>query len=248
MQDRRQSVTDRLPLLLPRERRSPSSSAPSPDGSDDNNNPFAPPPEDKPEQPWRPRRPESGDTPPEDTPPPPPNPWGGQWSNQQPGRQDGGFGGGPRPQRPDQGGSGGPGGQRGPGLRWDVTDPAQRRARYALLAGIWAFFCAFNFWQIGLLLGSLALYWGISSLRAKPKPREDGSTPPPGTPKPQTTAAVAGVVTAGLALAIIAATFTVQIVYRDYYSCVDDALTQSGKIACNDKLPKSLVNIFGTQS
>ncbi|MEV0092075.1 hypothetical protein [Streptomyces sp. NPDC050738] len=260
MQDRRHSVTERLRLLLPRERRSPSSSAPSPDGSDDKN-PFAPPPENQPEEPWRPRRPEGGDdgeNGPEDA--PPPSPWGGRWSNQQPGRQDGGFGGGPRPQRPDQGGSGGPGGPGGPlpGLRWDPTDPAQRRARYALLAGMWAFFCAFQIWQLGLLLGALALYWGISSLRAKPKPklREDGTplpAPAPGTPaaassKPQTTAAVTGLVTAGLALAIIAATFTVQIVYRDYYTCVDDALTQSGKIACNSELPKSLVDFFGTQS
>ena len=140
-----------------------------------------------------------------------------------------------------------------PGLRWDPTDPAQRRARYALLSGIWAFFFAFYMWQVGLLLGALGLYWGISALRArtKPNPVVEGAaaTPSAGAAsKPQTTAAVAGLVTAGLALAIIAATFTVQIVYRDYYTCVDDALTQSGKIACNDELPASLVKIFGTQT
>ncbi|WP_432445662.1 hypothetical protein [Streptomyces rapamycinicus] len=62
----------------------------------------------------------------------------------------------------------GPGGPGGP--RWDPNDPAQRRARYALLSGMWAFFFAlFSLPQIALLLGVLALYWGISSLRAKPR-------------------------------------------------------------------------------
>ncbi|MEU0808682.1 hypothetical protein [Streptomyces sp. NPDC005970] len=190
--------------------------------------------------------------------------WGSQWSSRQPGRQNGGFGSGPG--RPS--GNGGQGGSGGP--RWDPTDPAQRRARYALLAGMWGFFFAlFSLPQIALLLGALALYWGISSLRAKPRrpapatppsaaplnapPPAPGATPAhlpaPGTgpSKPQATAAISGLVTGGLALAIVAATFTVQIVYSDYYSCVDDSLTQTSRHACEDLLPKQLRPLLSTE-
>ena len=65
--------------------------------------------------------------------------------------------------------------------------------------------------------------------------------------RPQTTAAVSGLVTAVLALLIVAATFTVQLVYRDYYTCVSDSLTKSAQVACNDELPKSLVPVFGVK-
>ncbi|WP_405489711.1 hypothetical protein [Streptomyces sp. NBC_00096] len=82
--------------------------------------------------------------------------------------------------RPDQlwepraGGDGGPG--KGPAedpgsgpARWDPTDPIQRRARYALLAGMWGFFFGvFETPSMALLLGVLALYWGISALRGAP--------------------------------------------------------------------------------
>ncbi|TXS26981.1 hypothetical protein [Streptomyces sp. gb1(2016)] len=58
-------------------------------------------------------------------------------------------------------GTGGPSGQGGGpegnpgGLRWDPTDPAQRRARYAVLGGMWAFFFAlFDFPEIAMLLGT----------------------------------------------------------------------------------------------
>ncbi|MEU1126981.1 hypothetical protein ABZ371_26205 [Streptomyces sp. NPDC005899] len=253
------------------------SSAPSDD------NPFAAPPEDRPDQPWQPRHPspgrgdqggEGGGDPSDDRRPV----WGSQWSDRQPGRQNGGFG-----SRP--GGAGGPDGPGGPeggpgGVRWDPTDPAQRRARYALLGGMWAFFFAlFDFPEIALLLGALAVYWAISALRASP-----GSTPATGagtatagseaartpgstsgeTPdrapsatapaaasgagrsgRQQTTAAVSGLVTALLALAIVATGYTVQLVYRDYYTCVNDALTKTGAMACNDRLPDPLEPFFG---
>ncbi|RNG14306.1 hypothetical protein EEJ42_31495, partial [Streptomyces botrytidirepellens] len=174
-----------------------------------------------------------------------------------------------RPSGPG-GQGGGPGGPRG----WDPTDPAQRRARYALLAGMWAFFFAlFSLAQIALLLGALALYWGISALRAKPRRTATATSaavsgtgnaplnappPPPGaTParlpapgsdssKPQSTAAISGLVTGGLALAIVAATFSFQIVYKDYYSCVDDALTQTSRHACENQLPKELRPLLST--
>ncbi|MER7106567.1 hypothetical protein [Streptomyces sp. NPDC000229] len=252
--------------LLPRERQSTEPR--------DENNPFAPPPEGRPDQPWQPRRPSSGDGDGDGTPEGSPEEpqrdrpaWGSQWSPRQPGRSSGGFGN--RPSGDQQGGGQGRGGSESPTPRWDPTDPAQRRARYALLSGMWAFFFAiFDFPEIGLLLGALALYWGISSLRAKPRagagrpavtdapggaaggapaaaPAPVG--PPPGSGRPQTTAAVSGLVTAALALMIVAATFTVQLVYRDYYACVDDALTKTGQLSCNQMLPEPLRDVFGVQ-
>ncbi|MFF2331016.1 MULTISPECIES: hypothetical protein [unclassified Streptomyces] len=284
----------------------PAGSSGSPAGASGtgDDNPFAAPPEGRPDQPWQPRHPsntghhgnngngqgnggrgdgdgsaEGGSS--DDRPV-----WGSQWSSRQPGRQSGGFGG--QPGGP--GGPGGPNGRGGPegnpgGLRWDPTDPAQRRARYALLCGMWAFFFAlFDFPEIALLLGALAVYWSISSLRAKPKGTSapggaagaPGAAPASGPPAAgplqgsgsgrapasapgaatapgynspgynrQTTAAVSGLVTALLALSIVATTFTVQLVYRDYYTCVNDALTKSGQLACNDLLPKPLEPFFG---
>ncbi|WP_328319193.1 hypothetical protein [Streptomyces sp. NBC_00388] len=319
MQDRRHRATLRTPLsgqgsLLLRERR-PSSTEP------DDDNPFAAPPADRPEQPWRPRQPqrpagsdddgdgESGGSGDDSSGSPSSHGRGSQWSPVQPGRHDGRFGGGPQrpaggPNDPGNGRNGGQGGS-GPSLRWDPKDPAQRRARYALLAGMWAFFFAlFNLPEIGLLLGALAVYWGVSALRAKPQsqsqsqsqsptqsqtqpgsrdadgPRTetqppvaptDGPPPGPGVPpaptappapgpyagsyagapagasKQQITAAVSGLVTAGLALVIVVLTFSAQLAYRDYYTCVNDALTKQGQIACNKKLPHSLVPVLGTK-
>ncbi|MFJ7944857.1 hypothetical protein ACIQ6K_14595 [Streptomyces sp. NPDC096354] len=301
MPDRRRRTAFRHPLpertsLLLRERQSPTGSSSDPsDSSDSSNkkddNPFAAPPENRPDQPWRPRRPShgangsgdegsngNGEGSPEGGSSDDRPVWGSQWSSHQPGRQSGGFGGRPG----GQGGPNGPGGQGGPeggpgGLRWDPTDPAQRRARYALLSGMWAFFFAiFNFPEIALLLGALAVYWSISSLRAKPRTAAasesadgaagagsgsgsapvGGQAPGAGTGapyaqgqgRPQTTAAVSGLVTALLALSIVAMTFTVQLVYRDYYTCVNDALTKSGQLACNDLLPKPLEPFFGVKN
>ncbi|TRV75037.1 hypothetical protein FKN01_22915 [Streptomyces sp. 130] len=276
MPDRRRRTAFRQPLperatLLMRERSSSSSSS-GPSGSPDDDNPFAPPPEGRPDQPWQPRHPSGstdgsangsanggGDRPeggPSDDRPV----WGSQWSSRQPGPQNGSFGG-----RPS-----GPGGQERPpaGPRWDPTDPVQRRARYALLSGMWAFFFAiFDFSEIALLLGALATYWAVSALRAKPKPpvpggaaegpaapgAADGTGPAPDTlaaqrgGRQQTTAAVSGLVTGVVALAIVATTFTVQMVYRDYYTCVNDALTKSGQLTCNDLLPKPLEPFFGVK-
>ncbi|MEW2080610.1 hypothetical protein [Streptomyces sp. NPDC005283] len=256
MPDRRR----RKDLLLPRERQ-----------STDDNNPFAPPPEGRPDQPWQPRRPandgssddsSSSDSPDDRGDDSDRSGWGSRWSSRQPGRSSGGgFGGRPSGQN-SQNGPGG--GQQGPdgggspgGLKWDPTDPAQRRARYALLSGMWAFFFAlFDLPEIALLLGALALYWSISSLRAKPQRRApDAMTSPgPSAPapsanpgKPQITAAVSGLVMASIALVIVAASFTAQLVYRDYYTCVNDALTKSGQLACNDLLPDPLRGVIGIQ-
>jgi hypothetical protein len=135
-------------------------------------------------------------------------------------------------------------------MRWDPTDPAQRRARYALLSGMWAFFFALFGWpSVALLLGAPALYWGVSALRAKPqrRPEPDGPAPaqaPAPSGRPQTTAAVSGLVTASLALALVAITFTAQLVYRDYYTCTKDALTSSAKQSCERLLPKELRDVL----
>ena len=271
--------TTRMTPLL-RDQQSPSSSSSS-EGSPEHKdevNPFAPPPEGRPDQPWQPRpqpgggsgrdggesddRDTDGDS--RDENPPQPPAWGSQWSSRQPGRQGGDFGAGTGPDRPA-----GPTGQgrRTGGPRWDPTDPAQRRARYALLSGIWAFFFAlFSLPQIALLLGALALYWSISALRAKPEPTAapaaagvpdapppaPGATrvplPAPGTyrPKPQATAAVVGLVAGAVALVIVAATFALQIVYSDYYTCVDDALTQTSRHSCETQLPEQLRPLLST--
>ncbi|MER7946156.1 hypothetical protein ABTY59_02035 [Streptomyces sp. NPDC096079] len=245
--------------------------------STDDNNPFAPPPEGRPDQPWQPRRPEGSDDDPSGT-PDSSGPSDGRWSPRQPGPSQDGFGRGPERRGGGQGGpeggpgQGGPGG--GPGIRWDPTDPAQRRARYAILAGMWAFFFAiFEIPELALLLGALGLYWAISSLRAKPKaagepsPTSQSPSSSPSAPtapaadrpsgqgasaalaplRSMRTAAISGLVASSVALMIVGVGFTLQIVYRDFYECRDDALTHAGELACNDLLPKPLRAGFGVR-
>ncbi|MFF7308483.1 hypothetical protein [Streptomyces sp. NPDC008137] len=235
--------------VLLRERPSSPPDAPS-DGSggdgrgrgSQEDNPFAPPPEGAPDRPWQPRRPSGDDS--QDGNDGDRAPWGSQWSDRQPGRSPDGFGerprGGPEGQGPQSG---------GPNLRWDPTDPSQRRARYALLSGMWAFFFALFSWPyVALLLGALALYWGISALRAKPRRSDPDSPAPAEQPgRPQTTAAVSGLVTASLAIALVAASFTAQLVYRDYYTCTNDALTNKAEKSCAKLLPEELRGLLGTK-
>ncbi|MEU2439370.1 hypothetical protein ABZ595_24805 [Streptomyces rubradiris] len=241
-------------------------------GERQDDNPFAPPPEGTPDRPWRPRTPGNpgnaghqggagqqgqghgyapwpgagagqgpGQGQGQGQGPGGGTPWGSQWSDRQPGRSPDGFG-----QRPG-GGPQGPGGPTGPGTRWDPSDPTQRRARYALLSGMWAvFFVLFSWPYVALLLGALSLYWGSSALRAKPRSQApDAPASPPG--RPQTTAAVGGLITASLALVLVASTFTVQLVYRDYYTCVGDALTHEAKQSCETLLPSQLRGVLGDQ-
>ncbi|MFD9306065.1 hypothetical protein ACFWCB_26005 [Streptomyces sp. NPDC060048] len=185
-----------------------------PDPSPDDN-PFAAPPEGRPDQHWEPRT--------------------------------GGDGG------PGQGPVEDPG--SGP-ARWDPTDPVQRRARYALLAGMWGFFFGvFGIPSVGLLLGALALYWGISALRGTPaKPAAEGAREgsDPAVAKgglaalgaaarPQRTAAVSGLVTATLAVLLAASSYAVQLTYKDFYVCTQDALTKSAELQCNDLLPDNVI-------
>ncbi|MEN3586159.1 hypothetical protein AAH978_18665 [Streptomyces sp. ZYX-F-203] len=233
--------------VLLRER--PSSSADSSpehdrDDSARDDNPFSPPPEGTPDRPWQPRRhPEEGEgeAGPDDGGERGDRPPGGrQWSDRQPGRSSGGFG-----ERPG-GGPAGPSGGSGP--RWDPTDPVQRRARYALLSGMWAlFFALFGWSYVALLLGALALYWGIDSLRAKPRATDSERAAGRGR-RPQTSAAISGLVTSSLAIALVAATFAAQLVYRDYYTCREDALTGEARQACSELLPEPLRDVLGSEN
>ncbi|MER6391093.1 hypothetical protein ACFXEL_33440 [Streptomyces sp. NPDC059382] len=198
-----------------------------PDPSTDDN-PFAAPPEGRPDQPWQPR------------------------------------GGGPGQGRDQDRGSD-PSGPDGP-ARWDPTDPIQRRARYALLAGMWGFFFGiFGIPSVGLLLGALAMYWGISALRGRPaepaaSPDTDptaatptttpapATTPTPGglaalgpAAGPQRTAAIGGLVTASLALLLAMSSYALQLAYKDFYVCREDALTKTAELQCNTLLPDNFV-------
>ncbi|MET9440017.1 hypothetical protein [Streptomyces sp. NPDC006610] len=211
-------------------------------GEGQEDNPFAPPPEGAPDRPWQPRRPEGDDSQGGDGEGRRPR-WGSQWSDRQPGRSSGGFG--ERPGGAPDGQGGGP----APGPRWDPKDPAQRRARYALLSGMWAFFFALFSWSyVALLLGALALYWGVSALRTKPRTPDPDAPAAPATPaapaaqaaRPQRTAATTGLVTASLALAVVAASFGLRLAYDDYYTCTSDALTGQAREACVEHLPEDM--------
>ncbi|MFG2295077.1 hypothetical protein [Streptomyces sp. NPDC048603] len=195
----------------------PQSSAPTPTPQGDDN-PFAAPPEGRPDQPWQPRH------------------------------------GADEHQRREDGPGGGPGtGMGGGPARWDPTDPVQRRARYALLCGMWGFFFGlFGIPSMGLLLGALALYWGVSALRGKPKQPDAAGGANPGTlpqayARPQRTAAIGGLVTASLALLVAGSSYTLQIAYKDFYVCRDDALTRSAELKCNDELPEPLRELIGVK-
>ncbi|MEU1051018.1 hypothetical protein [Streptomyces sp. NPDC005876] len=234
--------------VLLRERPSSPPDAPSDrDGASQDDNPFAPPPEGTPDRPWQPRHPSGGDGPDGDRGPQGGRaPWGGRWSDRQPGRSSGGFG-----ERPGGSGTGPEGPSGGPGPRWDPADPAQRRARYALLSGMWAlFFALFSWPYVALLLGALALYWGISALRAKPRAATDPDTPAAPEPagRPQTTAAISGLVTASLGIVLVAASFVAQLVYSDYYTCRSDALTNESRQSCSEHLPEQLRGVLGSES
>lgn len=207
-----------------------------PDSPSDHN-PFAAPPEGRPDQLWEPR---------------------------------GGGDGGPGPGKGEDPGSG--------PARWDPTDPIQRRARYALLAGMWGFFFGvFGIPSMGLLLGVLALYWGISALRGAPAAASGGAdaeavrtgsaraadvraadgpangAPAIGAPargglaalgpaaRPQRTAAVSGLVTASLAVLLAVSSYAVQLTYKNFYVCTQDALTKSAELQCNDLLPDNVI-------
>ncbi|SCK15760.1 hypothetical protein H181DRAFT_01066 [Streptomyces sp. WMMB 714] len=85
---------------------------------------------------------------------------------------------------------------------------------------------------------------GSDRRETEEKPKAASPIPVSVTPaqaaKSRTTAAISGLITASLALAVVAATFAFQSVYRDYYTCTQDALTQSSREDCKDLLPSNL--------
>lgn len=166
------------------------------------------------------------------------SPWGRQWSSRQPRRESGGFGQSPE-ERPKPDGA--------PGPRWDPSDLRQRHARYAALTGSWALLSALLNWEwLALFTIAFALYWGIGALRGHPRP-EGGAAERQRDPAARRSLvlwASCGVVSAGLALSLVAANFTVQMVYRDYFECAQDALTDASRKACAEHLPEVLHPVY----
>lgn len=215
-------------------------------------NPFAAPPEGAPEQPWEHRRHDTGDGqnsgdagdagsrgdgPDGEEGGGRRTPWGRQWSSRQPRRQSGGFGQSPE-ERPE------PDGRDGP--RWDPSDTKQRHARYAALAGGWALLSALLGWEwLTLFLLAFSFYWGVNALRGRPpKGSAAAAKTDPAARRAGTVWAVSGVVMAALALTMVAANFTVQMIYSDYFACAQDALTTPSREACEDLLPEVLHPIY----
>ncbi|WP_227870146.1 hypothetical protein [Streptomyces otsuchiensis] len=62
--------------------------------------------------------------------------------------------------------------------------------------------------------------------------------------RPMMTAAAFGVGLASLALGMVAANFTVQMVYQDYFVCARDALTIPSHEACDSLLPEVLHDVY----
>ncbi|MER5637083.1 hypothetical protein ABT095_09010 [Kitasatospora sp. NPDC002227] len=128
-----------------------------------------------------------------------------------------------------------------PQPRFDPADPVQRRSRYALSAGMAGLFCLVTgIVYVSLLFGALALYWGISALRA---PRPKGANPYAPV-RPQTPAAIGGLVTGGAAVLCVLLVLSMNVYYRDYLSCVSDAPTAEAQQSCPG--PKFLVDLYSS--
>ncbi len=61
---------------------------------------------------------------------------------------------------------------------------------------------------------------------------------------PQRAAAVSGLITATLAIVLALGSYGVQLAYKDFYICRDDALTRAGQLECNELLPDNLLGAF----
>ncbi|MEU9007977.1 hypothetical protein AB0D15_40415, partial [Streptomyces sp. NPDC048551] len=59
--------------------------------------------------------------------------------------------------------------------------------------------------------------------------------------RPQRAAAVSGLVAAALALLLAASSYALQLAYKDFYVCRDDALTRTAELQCNNLLPDNVV-------
>ncbi|MFJ1703064.1 hypothetical protein [Kitasatospora sp. NPDC088346] len=202
-------------------------------------NPFAPPPADAPDQPWQPRIPPAGPGPQDgedgDGRPqvPPPHPWS-------PGHRGGGW-------NPPQ-----------PAPKFDPNDPAQRRARHALIAGMGGLFCTIvGIYYVALLLGALAVYWAISALRSgraqgRAEGRTEARTEPTGAPaaQPQAPAAIGGLFTGAVVVLFTLGWLGAQLYYNDYVVCVKDAPTAAARHSCTvtNPVPRLLVAMVDPES
>lgn len=72
---------------------------------------------------------------------------------------------------------------------------------------------------------------------AKQAPQVPVAVTPAQAAKSRTTAAVSGLITATLTLTIVAGAFTLRQVHSDYFTCREDALTQSSREECSELLP-----------
>ena len=133
------------------------------------------------------------------------------------------------------------------------------------MCGGWGLIFTLIGWTaVGLLLGSLALYWGISALRMTPEARAAAraeaasalsdaarsARPAPPSPGPDSqrsfvTAAWSGIITSALTLALVATTYAFQFAYNDYVTCKNDALTIPSSQACQKLLPGPLRDFPG---
>ncbi|MEU7606799.1 hypothetical protein [Streptomyces sp. NPDC041003] len=53
--------------------------------------------------------------------------------------------------------------------------------------------------------------------------------------------AVSGLVTASLAILLAVSSYGLQLAYKDFYVCRDDALTSAAELQCNTLLPNNVV-------
>lgn len=65
--------------------------------------------------------------------------------------------------------------------------------------------------------------------------------------RPQRTAAISGLVTSSLAILLVAASFGAQLIYSDYYTCREDALTNAAEQSCERHLPEQLRPLLGSE-
>jgi len=62
--------------------------------------------------------------------------------------------------------------------------------------------------------------------------------------KPQVPAAMGGLLAAVISLGLVGAYFAVHLVYRSYFDCMNDALTQGSQSTCSTLLPEPLRSTF----
>ncbi|KIF02443.1 hypothetical protein PL81_29905, partial [Streptomyces sp. RSD-27] len=59
---------------------------------------------------------------------------------------------------------------------------------------------------------------------------------------------VSGLVSATLALLLAGTSYGLQLAYKDFYVCRDDALTQTAELQCNNLLPDNMIgNVLKVQ-